>query len=115
MSGWVPGGFLHAFRGLLDLVLHQRNARFHLLATVAFITVFALLGVSYVEWAVLALAAGLVWAAEAANTALEHLADRVAPETHPLVARSKDVAAAAVLIASMGAAAAGILIFLSHV
>ena len=37
------------------------------------------------DWALLVLAIGLVLACEAANTALEALADRVAPERHPLV------------------------------
>ena len=111
----LAGGFGHAFRGLLDVLAGQRNARFHLLATAAAIVVFALLGVSLLEWAVLALCITAVWAAEAVNTALEHLADRVSPRPHPLVARSKDAAAAAVMLTSLGAAAAGILIFLSHV
>jgi len=111
----VAGGFGHAFRGLLDMLAGQRNVRFHLLATVAVIAVFALLSVSLLEWAVLALCVAAVWAAEAVNTALEHLADRVSPQPHPLVGRCKDAAAAAVLLASLGAAAAGILIFLSHV
>lgn len=113
--GGLAGGFRHAFRGLLDVLARQRNARFHLLATVAVIAVFALLGVSPLEWAVLALCVAVVWAAEAVNTALEHLADRVSPRPHPLVGRCKDAAAAAVLLASLGAAAAGTLIFLSHV
>ncbi len=111
----VAGGFDHAFRGLLNMVARQRNARFHLLATAAAIVVFALLGVSPTEWAVLALCVAAVWAAEAFNSALEHLADRVCPDADPLVGRCKDAAAAAVLLASLGAATAGILIFLSHV
>ncbi len=113
--GGLAGGFRHAFRGLLDVLARQRNARFHLLATAAVTAVFALLGVSLLEWAVLALCVTAVWAAEAVNTALEHLADRVSPQPHPLVGRCKDAAAAAVLLASLGAAAAGTLIFLSHV
>lgn len=113
--GGLAGGFRHAFRGLLDVLARQRNARFHLVATAVVVTVFALLGVSLLEWAVLALCIAAVWAAEALNTALEHLADRVSPRPHPLVGRCKDAAAAAVLLASLGAAAAGILIFLSHV
>lgn len=110
----LPGGFVHALRGLLELVAGQRNARFHLLATAAVAVAAALVGVSALEWAVLALAAALVWAAEAVNTALERLADRACPETHPLVRSCKDAAAAAVLLAAAGAAAAGALIFLSH-
>ena len=57
----------------------------------------------------------MVWAAEAANTALEFLADAVSPERHPLVGKAKDVAAGAVLIAAIGAAAIGILVIGPHV
>ena len=50
--------------------------------------------------------------AEALNTALEALCDRLAPEPHPLVRRAKDVAAAGVLLAALAAAAAGSCILL---
>jgi len=111
----LPGGFGHALRGLVDVVSSQRNARFHLLATVVVATVFAVVGIPALEWAVISLAVALVWTAEALNTALERLADRACPDHHPLIRRCKDAAAAAVLLAAAGAAAAGILIFLSHV
>jgi len=107
--------FGHAFRGLGTLVTSQVNARIHLAATVAVILMGLLLKVTLIEWAVLALAAGMVWAAEALNTAVEFLADRVAPERHELVRRAKDTAAAGVLAASIAAAAAGLLIFLPHI
>lgn len=107
--------FGHAFRGLSTLVQTQSNARIHLAATVSVICLGLFLGVSVIEWAVLALACGLVWAAEAINTAVEFLADRVAPEKHELVRRAKDTAAAGVLAASIAAAAAGLLIFLPYV
>jgi len=63
------------------------------------------------EWCAVLGASGLVWTAEGFNTALEALADRVAPEHHPLVGRAKDVAAGAVLAASIFAVAIGLLVF----
>ena len=53
-----------------------------------------------------------VWSAEALNTALEFLADAAKPEYHPLVKKAKDVAAGAVLIAALGAAVIGALVFI---
>ncbi len=64
------------------------------------------------EWGVLILATALVLAAEALNTAVEALVDLVSPEKHPLAAKSKDAAAGAVLLCSVGAVAAGIAILL---
>jgi diacylglycerol kinase len=49
------------------------------------------------------LAITLVWIAEALNTALENLADAAVPETHELVGKAKDTAAARVLIAATSA------------
>jgi diacylglycerol kinase (ATP) len=56
----------------------------------------------------------LVWSAEAFNTALEELADALHPERDPGIGRAKDVAAAAVLIAALGAAVIGMLVFVPH-
>lgn len=53
--------------------------------------------------ALVALAIGLVLAAEALNASLECLADALHPAHHPLVGAAKDVAAAAVLVASAAA------------
>ena len=59
----------------------------------------------------LALAITLVWVAEALNTAFEVLCDVTSPDFHPLVKKSKDVAAAAVLLSAIGAIIIGALIF----
>ena len=103
--------FAHALRGLRELVSTEPNARIHLVATLGVGAAAALLGATGLEWALLALATGLVWLAEGMNTALEALCDRVAPEPHPLVRRAKDVAAAGVLCAAGAAAAVGLLVF----
>lgn len=107
--------FGHAFRGLGTLVKSQMNARIHLTATIAVVALATALRVTALEWAILALATGLVWAAEALNTAVEFLADRVAPERHELVKKAKDTAAGGVLAASIAAAATGLLIFLPYI
>ncbi len=70
-----------------------------------------LLRIDAVAWCIILICIGVVIAFEAINTALEHLADAVNPETHPLVGKAKDVAAAAVLIASIVAGIVGIIIF----
>jgi diacylglycerol kinase len=104
--------FAHALRGLGYLVRTQPHARLHLIATTGVIVAGMVLEVSRGEWLLLVLAIGLVWMAEALNTALEALADAVHPEHHPLVGRAKDVAAAGVLLSAMAAAIVGLWIFL---
>lgn len=102
--------FVHAGRGLWWLLSSQPNARIHLVATFAVVAVGIWLSLPAIEWSVVLLAIGLVWTAEGLNSALEALADHVAPEQHPLVGRAKDVAAGAVLAASLAAALVGVLI-----
>jgi diacylglycerol kinase (ATP) len=72
-------------------------------------------GVTRAEWCVLVLAIVVVWMAEALNTAFEALCDVASPEFHPLVERSKDVAAGAVLLSAIGATVVGVLVFCPYV
>lgn len=104
--------FRCAGRGVWALVRGQTNAWIHGVATVGVAAAGWLLGVSRAEWCLLLLAMGLVWAAEGFNTAVEMLADAVAPGRDDRVGRAKDVAAGAVLLASVAAAAVGVLVLL---
>ena len=106
--------FAHALRGMGLLVRTQANARVHLLAAGLVCIAGIYCGLSRTEWLWIVAAIVLVWGAEAFNTALEQLADAVHPEQHPGIGRAKDVAAAAVLIAALGAAVIGALVFAPH-
>lgn len=59
-------------------------------------------------WGLVMLASAGVFAAELLNTAVEHLADHLHPEAHPSIRVVKDCAAAAVLVASLGAVAVAV-------
>ena len=107
--------FRYAARGLVTLLREQHNCRIHLLATLSVAGLGWVLELSAPQWVSLLLAIALVWVAEALNSALEYLADAVHPEQHPLVAKSKDVAAAGVLITAIIAALVGLLVFLPHI
>ncbi len=107
-------GFVHAGRGVAYLFATQHNAWIHLAAAAAVIAAGIHYKVTRWEWCWLTLAIGLVLAAEAMNTAVEALADALAPEFNADVGRAKDVAAGAVLILAITAAAIGALVFLPH-
>jgi diacylglycerol kinase len=104
--GFHLASFANAGRGV-GALLGEANARVQLAIAALVVGLGFWLELGRGDWALLVLAMGLVLAAEAANTALEALADRVAPDPHPLVGRAKDVAAGAVLIAALAAAAVG--------
>jgi diacylglycerol kinase (ATP) len=100
-----------ALRGLGILLATQPNAWLHTAVTLAVIGAGLLWQLTRGEWCALLLASSAVWVAEGLNTALELLADATHPAFHPLIGRAKDVAAGAVLLAALGAAVTGVLIF----
>lgn len=107
-------GFGYALRGWRILLATQVNARIHLAITLGVAAAGFFFRISAGEWCALVLAAMVVWAAEALNTALEFVVDLVSPEFHPLAGKAKDVAAGAVLAAAVGAAVVGLLVFGPH-
>lgn len=115
MMSWITRrakSFGYAFAGLVTLVKTQPNAQLHMLATALVIAAGLALGLSTLEWGLIALAIGGVWATEALNTALEILCDKVEPEHHPAIKQVKDVAAAGVLLVAAAALVVGALVFL---
>ena len=102
--------FVFAWRGVVELLRSQPNARIHLVMSIAITCVALLLRVSRGEWALLVVAMGLVWMAEAMNTAIEFLGDRITSERDEFIRRAKDVAAGGVLLASVAAAVTGFVI-----
>ena len=108
-----PKGFVAslncAIEGVLWAAKTQRHMLIHLLAAVAVLVTALMLRLTLVEFALLALAIILVLFAELMNTALEVVVDLVSPEYHLLARRAKDVAAGAVLVASVGALIMGYL------
>ena len=106
--------FHFAFEGISYLIRTQRNARIELAVGLVVLVVAVWVRVTPVEWAVLALTTAIVLAFEALNTALELAVSLASPERHPLAKAAKDVSAAMVLIAAIGAVLVGIAIFRPH-
>jgi diacylglycerol kinase (ATP) len=106
--------FRHAISGILLLIRTQPNAWIHLVATLAVVIAGKLLNVSRGEWLALVLAIGLVWTAEALNTAIEFLADEIALERRERLGLAKDAGAGGVLLASITAALIGLIVFVPH-
>ena len=91
--------FLCACQGLAGVVSTQPNTWYMALATVAVVAAGLVLGLSALEWGLIATAVFVVWLAELLNSALELLTDLASPEQHPLAKKAKDAAAGAVLLA----------------
>jgi diacylglycerol kinase (ATP) len=107
--------FRHAFRGIGLLIRTQHNAWIHLVATAGVIAAGFGFGLERWEWVALLLAIGLVWTAEAVNTAVELLGDEISQERRERIGAAKDAGAAGVLLASIAAAMVGLIVFAPHV
>lgn len=84
--------------------------RWHFLAALVLLVTVLFLRVSPLEFTLLTVSICFVLFAELLNTAIEALVDLVSPEYHPVAKIAKDVAAGAVLVASIGAAVMGYLV-----
>ncbi len=107
--------FGHAFNGIRYFLAETPNARIHLLVSLFAISLGIVFSISLQEWCITVLTIAMVLSMEALNSGLESLADASVPEYHPLIKKAKDLAASAVLIASLGALAIGFFIFAPYI
>lgn len=107
-------GFRYAFAGLALAWTKGVNFKIQALCALLALTAGWLLRFSPTEFTLIILVSSLVLAAEAFNTALEELCDKFQPTHDPHIARIKDLSAAAVLLASIGAGVIGIILFIPH-
>ncbi|MDI6869966.1 MAG: diacylglycerol kinase family protein [Bacillota bacterium] len=102
--------FRCAFAGLSHALRTQRNLRLHLAAGVLVLGLAAWLRLPPAAVALLLVAVAGVVVAEVLNTALETMIDLVSPDYHPLAGLTKNLAAAAVILAALFAAGIGLLV-----
>lgn len=106
----VLRSFRFAGQGIVDLFRYENNAKVHLLIAGFVVSAGFWLRLSRTEWAIILLQIGVVWAAEAVNTALEKLCDFVSPGLHPQIKAVKDLSSGAVLIVAIVAVVVGLLV-----
>ncbi len=103
--------FEDALRGVALALRTERNLRIHFVTAVLVTAGGLLLGLSTLEMAVLVLIIGMVITAELINTAIEFMVDLIQPREHPFAAMVKEIAAGAVLFASLVAVIIGFFLF----
>lgn len=91
----------------------QNSFYVHLPAAVIVLVTALWLKVTSAEWLTLILCITIVLSAELFNSSIEHLARAVTREEHPEVRDALDIASGAVLVASFGAIAVGLAVFLA--
>ena len=107
--------FANAFRGLRLFIIAERNAWIHCAAAILVIAASLLFRIEPYEWMAVAFAIGIVFSAEAFNSAIERLSDVVQPERDDRIRDVKDISAGAVLISALMAATIGVIVFLPRI
>jgi diacylglycerol kinase (ATP) len=110
-SPTILDSFNYAFEGLIHVLRTQRNMRIHFLVAVVVLVVALALGVSKIELIVLLISIVFVLVAEMVNTAVEGAIDVATSSFDPMAKLAKDIAAGAVLLATINAVVVGYLVF----
>jgi diacylglycerol kinase len=106
--------FRDAFRGVRAGVRGQSSFFVHFFLTAAVIVAAVVLRVDLIEWCILLACVAMVLTAEMFNSALESMAKAITGETDPHLGNSLDIGSGAVLVASIGAAVVGGIIFINR-
>ena len=107
--------FNYAFEGIIHVLRTQRNMRIHFAVALIVLIAGLAVDVSRLELIALLLAIAFVLIAEMINTALEAAIDVATTSFDPMAKLAKDIAAGAVLIATVNAIAIGYLVFSGQV
>jgi diacylglycerol kinase (ATP) len=110
----VFDSFNYAFEGIIHVLRTQRNMRIHFAIAVVVLVVAFASGVTKLELIALLLSISFVLIAEMLNSALESAIDLSTTSFDPHAKLAKDIAAGAVLIATINAVGVGYLVFASR-
>src|SRR5438552_1841688 len=103
--------FNFAIEGLIHVLRTHRNMRIHFAIAIGVMVGAVWAGVNRFELIALLLSIAFVLVAEMINSAIEQAIDVATTSFDPLAKLAKDIAAGAVLIASVNAIAVGVLVF----
>jgi diacylglycerol kinase (ATP) len=107
--------FNYAFEGIIHVLRTHRNMRIHFAVAAAVLLVALIVDVGKLELIALMLSIAFVLIAEMINSALEGAIDVATTSFDPLAKLAKDMAAGAVLIATVNAVGVGYLVFSGEV
>ena len=110
-SPTIFDSFNYASEGIVHVLRTQRNMRIHFAAAIVVLVLALWVGVSKIELIALLISITFVLTAEMVNTAIEGAIDVSTTSFDPMAKLAKDVAAGAVLIATINALAVGYLVF----
>ena len=102
----------YALGGVKYFFSRNRNAKFQVVMGVTAIVLGITVSLPSFQWLLVLFCIGLVISLEMINSAIEKYCDLVTTDFHPRIKMIKDVAAGAVLVASLMSLVIGLIIFI---
>jgi diacylglycerol kinase len=109
------GSLFHSFEGMSYFFSNERNGKLHLTIAAITITASVTFKINSMEWLAVLVCVGMVICLEMINTSLEQLSNKVETANNPVIKLVKNVAAGAVLFASLISIVIGGIIFLPKI
>jgi diacylglycerol kinase len=113
--GRLIKSFTYAWRGLFKTFHEEQNLQIQTVSGLIATALGLFFRISREEWLALILAIGLVLILEIVNSAIERVTDVLKPRINTYVKEIKDIMAAAVMLASITATIAGLVIFIPRI
>ncbi len=107
--------FKYAYAGLKEAYKTEQTVWIYIPVAIFVILAGIYFKISTVEWIVIILILGIIYAMELMNTALEATVDLATKEFHPLAKRAKDTISAAVLVFAITSIIIGLIIFIPKI
>ena len=107
--------FSYAWSGIKSVLKKEHNTWIHLFLTITAMILAIVFKLTAAQWSALIIVTAMVWMAELFNTCIEKIMDFSSTDFHPQIKLIKDMAAAAVLIASIAALIIGAIIFVPKI
>lgn len=107
--------FKYALDGLVSALKTEPNLKFQFLTGLIVIFLSLFLKISKSDWVTIIILIGFVITVELTNTAIEAMVNHFTDKQHPGAKLVKDISAASVLVSTLTAAIAGIMIFLPYI
>lgn len=101
-----------AIQGMVQFFSKQRNAKIQTVMGIIAISLGFIVSITPYQWLLVLFCIGLVISLEMINAAIEVFCDMVTTDFHPRIKIIKDVAAGAVLVASVASLVIGLIIFI---
>ena len=107
--------FTYAWSGIKNMLVNEHNSRVHLAFTIGVLLLSFIFHPSTTELLLLLIVIAIVWIAELFNTCIEKIMDYITLKKNLQIQRIKDMAAGAVLLASVTAFLVGAIVFIPKI